>query len=325
MPRVSVVIPTFNCEPYVAECVRSVTGQTERDLEILVVDDRSTDGTPEIVRELAHSDRRISLLSSAGKGCPGATRNRGLERAQGTYICFLDGDDFYHPEKVSLSVSLLESLPQTDLVFHDCMRFSGNTRTGKGILAENYFVSRAARHLEKIGDSAYTTRDFYAFMSVVVIPFFTCSVMIRRALLDSGDLWFREDLRTGEDIELWLRLAQRYRVAYLDHVLSYYRRHPGSLTSDPVRQILDSIQVHSENLWRGSGIFSRREIGICHSKLAGKFFDLGYQYFLRSNRREARVAYWNSMKIGFRTRTLAAYLKTFAPTAVVGMRRRTSA
>jgi glycosyltransferase involved in cell wall biosynthesis len=325
MPKVSVIIPTFNCEPYVEACILSVTRQTERDLEMIVVDDGSTDGTSKILKKLASADDRISVLSIPRTGHPGATRNRGLARAQGQFIAFLDGDDLYHPEKVSRSLSLLELSPETDIVFHDCARFSAGYPKDKGILEEIGFTSLAADYLERTSDDSYGTHDFYVFMSVGTIPFLTCSVMCRRSLLDAGTLLFREDLLTGEDIEQWLRMASHCQVAYLNRVLSYYRQRPESLTSDPIQRMCDSIQVHTENLERGRELFTDQEARLCQSKLAGKFFDLGYAYFCRGDRREARTAYQKSMSIEFSARTFAAYLKTFAPEIVVRMKHQQAA
>jgi glycosyltransferase involved in cell wall biosynthesis len=322
MPKVSVIIPTFNCEPYVRECVLSVACQTERDLEIIVVDDGSTDGTLEVLKNLERADGRISVVSAPRTGFPGTTRNRGLALARGRYIAFLDGDDLYHREKVSRSVACLEKLPNLDLVFHDCARFTDDHREKKEILQEIGFTSLAAKYLERISDDIYNTRNFYIFMSVCTIPLLTCSVMCKRSLLDLGILWFRENLITGEDIEQWLRLARCCQVGFLNRTLSYYRNRPGSLTSNTIERLEDSIQVHTENLQSGREILTDQEARVCKSKIAGKLFDLGYQYFRRNKRREARIAYRKAMTLEFGVRTLEAYLKTFAPEALVRLKRR---
>src|ERR1700747_2478224 len=104
MAKVSIIIPTFNCGEYIEDCILSVTRQTERDAEFVVVDDGSTDNTAGILEKLASTDDRIRLCSGPRTGYAGATRNRGLAIATGKFIGFLDGDDLYHPEKIRESV-----------------------------------------------------------------------------------------------------------------------------------------------------------------------------------------------------------------------------
>jgi glycosyltransferase involved in cell wall biosynthesis len=323
MPRISIIMPTFNSERYVEESILSVTAQTEPDFELILADDGSTDGTMEVLNRLAANDHRIVICPPSRTGSAGAARNRGLARARGNYIAFLDDDDLYHPEKIRQTAAVLDAFPEIDTVFHDFISFTDSPNRDNGDLTWIRFAARAAECLKEAAPSIYICGErFYAFMSVQVIPFHTSALMFRRTLLDSGALHFREDLRVGQDIELWLRLARRYRVAFLDRVLSYYRRRPGSLTSDPIAQLLDSIHVHAENLERGRELLTDQEARLCQSKLADKFFDLGYQYFRINDRREARIAYRKSMDIEFGARTFVAYLKTFAPEALVRIKRR---
>ena len=96
---VSIVIPAYNCAPYLAATLQSVMQQTERDLDIVVVDDGSTDATLAIARGIAATDPRIRVYNQTNTGTAAATRNHGLRMARGEFIAFLDSDDLYHPEK----------------------------------------------------------------------------------------------------------------------------------------------------------------------------------------------------------------------------------
>ena len=318
MAKVSVIIPTFNCEQYVEECVLSVIRQSECDLEIIAVDDGSTDGTLTVLKKLASADQRISVCPGPRTGYPGAVRNRGLAHAKGRYISFLDGDDLYHPDKIRKTLLVFESFPDADLVFHDLVRFQSSADGLTSFLRRRRFTSAAANHLKEIGRDMYICHNnFYVFTSIHFIPFHTSSVMLRRSLLDSGSLHFHEDLRTGEDGDLWLRLARQCRVAFLDEVLSYYRQRPGSLTSNSVEYLLGSIQIHTENLKRGMDTFRKQEIRLYRSKIAQQLFELGYQFFSRMNVRDSRSAYRRSIDMKFRAKTLMAYLKTFIPEGIV--------
>lgn len=99
MPEVSVIIPVYNNEKFIGKCLRSVMRQTFSDMEILVIDDGSTDNSRTKIRALASRDCRIRLFSQPNQGVS-AARNRGLDAASGTYIAFIDGDDYIHPDYI---------------------------------------------------------------------------------------------------------------------------------------------------------------------------------------------------------------------------------
>ena len=100
MIKVSVVIPVYNAEKYLCECLDSAAGQTLRDVEILCIDDGSTDNSAAVVAQYIKKDPRIRLIRQENSGS-GAARNRGIRTARGEYIAFLDADDFY-PEAATL-------------------------------------------------------------------------------------------------------------------------------------------------------------------------------------------------------------------------------
>ena len=106
---VSVIIPTYNLEAYIEGCIASVRNQDYENLEILVVDDGSRDGTPDILRRLSREDSRIRLFGLTHRGVC-AVRNFGLEQAKGQYLAFLDGDDAWRPDFVSTMVRALEDV-----------------------------------------------------------------------------------------------------------------------------------------------------------------------------------------------------------------------
>lgn len=119
-PMVSVVIPVFNAERYIGECVKSLQAQTMRDFEILAVDNGSTDASVAILRDMAEGDSRITVLSSEGNA--GVARNVGMEVARGKYLLFLDADDFFAPELLQDTVAAAEE-KQAQLVLFGGRRF----------------------------------------------------------------------------------------------------------------------------------------------------------------------------------------------------------
>ena len=95
--KVSVVVPVFNTESYLRKCLDSITSQTLEDIEIIVVDDGSTDGCPSILAEYEKRDPRIRMIRQPNFGLA-AARNQGIEAAEGLYVAFVDSDDYVHPE-----------------------------------------------------------------------------------------------------------------------------------------------------------------------------------------------------------------------------------
>jgi glycosyltransferase involved in cell wall biosynthesis len=323
MPKVSVIIPVFNCEAYVEECLRSVMGQSESDLEMIVVDDGSSDDGVTIAKRLAREDKRICIYFRPHSGRPGVSRNVGLSHATGRYIAFLDGDDLYHPDKLKISLSAFDTSEDIDIIFHDFRPFRKQPDGGPSFLQNTLFTTRAADHLQSVGNNTYIARnDLYVFASLEFVPLHISSTVFRRELLEPQSAWFREDMRNGDDGDFWLRLVRNRKIVFVDRILSYYRQRAASISSDLVEHLSGSIQLHSENLERGLNVFSPKEASLYRLKIATLLLDLGYQYFCAFRGRQARSAYRRSMGLDFRAATLVAYLKTFAPESIVRIYRR---
>src|SRR5262245_5658853 len=106
-PSVSVVVTCHNFRPYIAEALRSLADQTHRDFEVIVVDNNSTDGSPDVIEQFAAADRRFGLVREAQQGVHHAL-NAGIARAEGDIVCLLDGDDLSRPERMAETVRPLE-------------------------------------------------------------------------------------------------------------------------------------------------------------------------------------------------------------------------
>ncbi len=315
MTEVSVIIPVYNCESYIEETVRSVMEQTEKSIEIIVVDDGSTDNTPEILKSLAEEDSRIKVFHQFNSGKPSIARNTGLRNASGKIVSFLDGDDLYHPGKIARSLDVLAIYPEIDVVFHDVKYLTHNGEEREGTFLESAgFQAKAADYLEDVGGRvSVTLPEFYNFMSTTVTGIHTSSVMIRKERLDREDTWFPEDLAIGEDIDLWFRLVKGSRVAYIDEVLSYYRLHDQSITKNVEAALTGSIAAHSTNFQRARDLLSMKEKATYQARISGQYFYLGFLYFREGRVEEARKSYLRSLKWQFKPKSAIALLKTFVP------------
>jgi len=211
-PRLSVVIPARNALRWLPGAIASLGGRA--DIEVLVVDDGSTDGTGDYLRSIARSDSRIRPLASGGEG-PAAARNRGIEAAQAPLIAFLDADDRWRRGKIAAQLELHRLYPDLAFSFTDHRRFAEDGAALAGGLAR--CAAFAARHAMR-REGFVLDRDAQAqiYAEPVVA---TSTVMASTALLRAVG-GFNEQLRRAEDWDLWLHLAACGPVGCLPQPLS---------------------------------------------------------------------------------------------------------
>ena len=316
----SIIIPAYNCEPYVAAALRSVLSQTESDIEVILVDDGSSDNTLKIASELAERDQRLRVISQDHSGTPSVARNTGLKVAKGEFISFLDADDLCAPTKIAKGLSVFRQHPTVDMVFSDTSLFWGDMpdTTAQGLLREAQFTQLAADFLlPQEGNLFLCADNFYNQMSTQFTAVSTQAVMLRRSALDRESTWFRIDWQAGEDIDLWFRLARHCKLAYIDEVLAYYRQHPTSLMQDSERTILATIQAHGTNYERGKDVLTNSQRQRLEARLARQHAFLGYHRFRQGRMGEARAAYRKAREFDEKQHNRLAYLKTYIPSKIL--------
>lgn len=216
-PLVSIVIPVFNAEAYVAECVRSALRQSYDRTEIICVDDGSTDGTREILQELeaSHPDE-IELLLAEHEGAP-AARNKGLRRAEGEYIQFFDADDLLHPEKIAHQVALVRQ-DRPDLV--------------AGSYRQEVFSEEA---VPKDSETVHVEDDAWRGLLRGANLGITSSNLWRRAFVEEIGGW-NEALDRCQDAELMFRMLRHGAQVTLDRTVhTTVRRRDDSVWNADVR------------------------------------------------------------------------------------------
>ncbi|AFY27557.1 glycosyltransferase [Cyanobium gracile] len=227
-PLVSVVIPVYNSAATVAESLRSVLEQTYPHLEILVVDDGSTDGAVAICETF--EDPRLRILHQANRGLAGA-RNTGIRQARGAYIGFLDSDDLWLPEKVARHVAHLQARPEVGVSFSPSGFIDEHSRP-LGI----YQMPR----LEGITPEILFCRNPIGNGSAVVIRREVFEAIRFRANLhgEPEDFYFDDTFRQSEDIECWLRiiLDTPWRIEGIPEALTLYRISEGGLSANLMKQ-----------------------------------------------------------------------------------------
>lgn len=234
-PRVSVIVPTYNRERFVLEAIRSALAQTFPDLEVIVLDDGSTDSTAERIREI--TDARIRYFRQENTGKPGVVRNRAIAQARGEYVAFLDSDDAWLPGRLARQLAEAEAHPEAGLIYSFTREMDRAGRPG-AVFGPNFDGS----------GSQFERLLFLNFIptSTVLVP--------RRVLEDVGTFDESPEFRTNQDYELWLRIAARYPIRLVPEVLAFYRVHEGGISADRVTQ-LDRLEASLER------IFARHSVG----------------------------------------------------------------
>jgi glycosyltransferase involved in cell wall biosynthesis len=214
-PVVSIILPTFGRLQYLRPTVASVYRQTLQDWELIVADDGSDSETRAYLRTL-ETDSRVTLLWLTHTGSPAIVRNAALRVARGEYVAFLDSDDLWAPEKLSRQVALLRSRSMCGWCYTAVSHIDGSGRT----LTEPVF-------------GPWLPCDGAVFERLVTGPVVirTPSVLAAWELVARAG-GFDETIRSGEDYDLWLRLALLSDVALLDEPLVQVRRHEANHTRD---------------------------------------------------------------------------------------------
>jgi len=202
-PLVSVVMSVYNDARWLPESLGSVLGQTLRELEVVVVDDGSTDATPQVLAEMTRRDPRVRVLR-VPHGRPARALNRGLEEARGAFVARLDADDTSHPERLAAQVDLLRLRPQVGIVGSDIEKIDERGEV----------VARTPRPRDDAS---------IRWKALLWCPFTSSSVVLRRDVLERAGLRFDESLRGSEDYAFFARLLDHAQGANLPRPLVRYR------------------------------------------------------------------------------------------------------
>jgi glycosyltransferase involved in cell wall biosynthesis len=231
---VSVVVPAFNASAYIERTLSSALRQTYTALEIIVVNDGSTDHTAKLIEQMAMSDSRIRLLSTSNRGVA-AARNTGIEASSGQFVAFLDADDLWHRTKIEKQVNALNRLSSRWAAVYTLHYIINEDdeiiRPGSSDVARGYIY---ARHLnvKYVGNGS--------------------ALLVRRnvALAIGGfdSSYAAAGIGGCEDLDFELRLAARYFIEVVPERLVGYRKYPGSMSSDHLRMGKSALEVVRRSL-----------------------------------------------------------------------------
>jgi len=272
MALVSVVVPTYNCAPYLAESLESILAQTFRDFEIIVVDDGSTDHTWAVLGRYAG----VATIVRAPHGGLSAARNAGLAAAHGQWIAFHDADDVALPDRLAFQLDFLRAHPTYDAVF------CNGERMDAGSPDNPYVVPLGV--VRRCQDRRLTAAELFRGYPV----YFQGSLVPRQAFEAAGE--FDPSLRVQPDIEYGYRLFARCAATFVDRAVFRYRWHATNNSGDrlggrqDIARILERLLVEDPEAVRTIG---RRRI---RARLARHYYRIARQRAALGEGREARAA-----------------------------------
>jgi glycosyltransferase involved in cell wall biosynthesis len=262
-PLISIVIPTYNNEKYLPEAIESSLEQSYKNIEIIVVDDGSTDNTRELVKQYGS---KVRYIYQENQGVSGA-RNTGIKNAAGNYLQFLDADDIILTRKLEIQVDFLENNPDYMVVYSDVRYFYGFDRTK---LTQKDFKFYSGNIFKELLQGNF-----------IVVH----ASLVRKSCIDNMTL-FQSKFDPYEDWDFWLRISYAgYKFYYIDKVLTLCRGHSNNQSFNRLRMAKSGLNVvKSVNNYINTNS-SREDLGIrrvlsCHHQLLGRVL-LEHHYFVR--------------------------------------------
>jgi glycosyltransferase involved in cell wall biosynthesis len=272
VPRVSVVIATYNRANFLPETINSVLQQNFQDFELIIVDDGSTDGTRTLLQSYPS---RLSYLYQENRG-PAAARNLGVRYAKAPWIAFQDSDDLSKRDHLATLCAYANEHPDCGMVFANGAYLGGPFRQRETIIPEP-----KSRRLANDG--------------VRLVDLFEKSVVRLQASLISKDAYqaiggHDESLRICMDLDLSFRLFMRYPVAYLDRVVFWYRRHEGNVGRNEELRLTENIRVIQKLVEQCPTVAQELGGSRIADRTAYRYYRLAKGRWKRGQRDEAREA-----------------------------------
>jgi len=272
----SIVMPLYN-KAQILDCtINSVISQTHHDLELVIINDGSTDNSQEVVNNF--NDPRIKVIHQTNAGVS-AARNTGIKQASGDWIAFLDADDWWHPEYLSVLKKTIDDNPKALAV-----------STAFFSKADNKNWEPKPWKIDSLPEVEIITNLPKRWMQG--IPFFTSSFCVKKSLLQTLDTWFVEGESNGEDVDLWLRIAEKTAVYNLPTQLVVYRTEQNTS--------LMALNINNEEPFFLNRIRTRANSKRYPPELKNSSIELIYQYRIsltrlalqHNERKKALIALW---------------------------------
>jgi glycosyltransferase involved in cell wall biosynthesis len=281
-PRVSVIIPAFNAEAFIAETLDSVLAQTYANVEVVVCDDGSTDGTRQRVEAYGTA---VRYVHSANSGAPSRPRNVGIRASTGELLAFIDADDLMAPGRIAAQVAFLVRHPEAGLVFSDYDEFGDDKTAERGHFETCPLLSALLKERADAGDGLVLDPGT-ATELLLTENFGSSSPTVRRPVVEKVG-GYDETLTSSEDFEFQFRVASSCSIGILPEIHWHKRQHPLNMSAHAERTLSRKIEVRRRIL---AAETIRRRRWKLKRRIAGWHADLAHFYTGRDNRLALRHA-----------------------------------
>lgn len=274
-PLVSVIIPAYNSADVIGDTLESVLNQSYGNVEAVVVDDGSADGTRKFVEGFTGTGK-VKCYQQENAG-PGAARNSGIRVAKGEFIAFLDADDFLTPDSIEKRMALITEAKGLELVYANYF-VKWSDELVRVRFTDDYPGKFDSSHKQCMHGVVFEGSPADIFE--IPFDFWTAVVLADRKLLDRTGL-FRTDISIGEDRDMWIRLALNAgKIGYVRSPIATYNRSTNSLTGqDAVRYSMARRDLNYDFLAKyGTSIQGGKPRKVVHEKLSWVYYDLGTHY-----------------------------------------------
>lgn len=232
MPKLSIIIPVYNVEKYLPKCLGSILEQPFKDLEVICVNDGSTDGSLDVLQKIKKNDDRVVIIDKKNEGS-GIARNIGLSTAQGEYVYFIDSDDWLEDDVLAKIIAKADELQTDILVFGGLSYYNGKGQNGaysKNKLPKKYFG--------KVVSAKDIKKDIFKFPSTA------WTKLYRRSFLIKNEIKF-QNIRAGQDqLPFFHSMITADRIAILpENIYCYQKNREGSVTSVKKKKSFSPIYV----------------------------------------------------------------------------------
>ena len=215
MKKVSVIIPIHNSSLYLEECINSVVNQTYKNLEIILINDNSTDNSIDIINSFC--DKRIKVINLDNNYGVSIARNKGVELSTGDFICFLDSDDYWNLKKIEKQVKFIKN---------------------KAFIYSDYEYLKNSKKKRVIVPKSITYQE--ALKNTTI---FTSTVMFNMQKLTKEDIYMT-NIKLGQDSSTWWKVLKKVHIAYgMNEVLSVYRVGNKSLSSNKIKSVIGTWNI----------------------------------------------------------------------------------
>jgi len=303
--KISAIIPAYNSQDFILDAIKSIQNQTHPIDEIIVIDDGSVDNTQQLIQS---QTKNIIYLKQDNQG-PSAARNAGIKRAKGDWIAFLDADDQWIENKIEKQLDALSLSPELHLLAGDMQEIGMNNE----VMTQSVLAKHNLLQPFQLNQSRAIHHALAQLVSKNFIP--TGTVLVKRSTVLEAGL-FNKDIRFGEDLELWAKIAAKHPITCLPEILMLRRLHQQNATNATAAMLADLVNVMQSISFYAKDTLSKQNIN-SNQLMADSWNNLAYWHFVNHDYPQAKLAFWNALNNKINKRSIIYLIACFLPRTLI--------